>query len=237
MEAPGATSFEIGIRYEDDHLAVVAKPAGVVVHAPAGAKRASLVEMLRRSMPLAESGEKDRPGIVHRLDKDTSGLLVVAKTDAALHALIDAMKRRSISRTYRALVWGSFALPSGRVEAPVGRSRKDPTRMSVGSGGKPATTNFTVLERFYDSSYLEITLETGRTHQIRVHLAHIKHPVIGDAVYGPATLTLARKLGLGRPFLHAARLRFVHPVTENEIDVFEPLPTDLEAALLLAGKA
>lgn len=225
-----------GIRYEDDDLAVVNKPAGLVVHRSPGEGRESLVDELRRRMPLAEGTDPNRPGIVHRLDLQTSGLLVVAKTERALEALLDAMKARRISRTYLCLAAGSFGLPHGRIEASVGRSPRDPTRMSAGAGGKPAATNFKVLEKFSSASLLEVTLETGRTHQIRVHLSHIRHPVVGDPVYGPGTGRLASSLGLARPFLHAARLRFVHPFSGDPIDVSEPLPTDLEAALALARR-
>lgn len=229
-----AASPGVSVRYEDDHLAVVNKPPGLLVHKAGRASGPTLVDDLAARMPLARAGGKDRPGIVHRLDKDTSGLLIVAKTDAVLEKLIDAMKQRAIRRTYLALAMGSFGLPRGRVEAPVRRSTKDPTRMSVGSGGKAATTNFKVLEQFHGSSYLQVDLETGRTHQIRVHLAHIKHPVVGDPVYGRSTLVLAETLGLTRTFLHAARIRFPHPVTANEVEVAEPLPADLEAVLASA---
>lgn len=231
MEAKSRISPEIPVRYEDRHLAVVAKPAGIVVHPARESAGDSLVGLLARIMPLAEGGGPDRPGIVHRLDKDTSGLLVVAKTDSALTALLDSMKARAIRRTYSALVWGLFGLPQGRVEAPIRRSVKDPTRMSVGSGGRSSSTNFKVVEPLESASFLEVELETGRTHQIRVHLAHIRHPVVGDPVYGPGTLKFAESIGLERPFLHAARLRFTHPLTGAEIDVNEPLPPDLEAAL------
>lgn len=236
MEANAPTSLEIPVRYEDDHLAVVAKPAGIIVHGPAGSGK-SLVDYLQGAVPLAPAGGPERPGIVHRLDKDTSGLLVVAKSDDALAALIEAMKRRRISRTYRALVWGTFGLPQGRIEAPVRRSGNDSTRMGVGTGGKAASTNFRVLEDLHRCSLLGLSLETGRTHQIRVHFAHVRHPVVGDPVYGRGTLELAAALGLRRPFLHAARLRFTHPLTGEEIDVEEPLPADLESALELARKA
>lgn len=233
-QASARSSAGVGVLYEDDDLAVVAKPAGMVVYAAKNRTDTSLIDALRGRMPLAQAGGPDRPGIVHRLDKDTSGLLAVAKTDRALMALTAAMKSRAISRWYLALASGSFHLPRGRIEAPVGRSRKDPTRMSVANQGKPAATNFRVLEEYSTSSYLEVGLETGRTHQIRVHLSHIKHPIVGDSVYGPATLPLARSLGLRRPFLHAVRLRFVHPITGGQLDLSQPLPPDLEAALLLA---
>jgi len=219
------------IRYEDDHLAVVSKAAGVVVHPAPGYKKPTLVDALHQVMSLAPSGGPGRPGVVHRLDKDTSGLMVVAKTDDALSGLVDAMKSREVNRIYLALVWGTFALPTGRIEAPIGRSRKDPMLQTVRSEGKQAFTNFKALEAFPDASYVEVSLETGRMHQIRVHLAHISHAVIGDSVYGRGTLQLARKLGLDRPFLHAASIEFEHPVTSETIKLTEPLPDDLSAAL------
>lgn len=238
MSAGPESTRQLGVpvRYEDDHLAVVAKPSGMVVHRGAGTSAPTLVDALSQVIPLAPSGGEDRPGIVHRLDKQTSGLLVVAKTDEALSLLARAMKSRVVRRTYIALAWGSFGMPLGRIEAPVRRSAKDPARMSVGGGGKAAATNFEVLEEFAGASLLEVRLETGRTHQIRVHLAHIKHPVVGDDVYGPATLRLAAALGLDRPFLHARRLQFEHPVTGAKIDVTEPLPADLEASLHVARR-
>lgn len=223
------TSFEI--RYEDDYLAVVSKAAGVVVHPAPGYKKATLVDALQKVMTLAPGAGPGRPGVVHRLDKDTSGLMLVAKTDAALSGLVEAMKSREVNRIYLALVWGIFALPTGRIEAPIGRSKKDPMLQTVRSEGKQAFTNFKVMEAFPDASYLEVKLETGRMHQIRVHLAHISHAVIGDSVYGRGTLQLARKLGLDRPFLHAASLEFDHPITRQSIKLSEPLPDDLTAAL------
>ena len=222
------------IAWEDEHLAVVVKPAGVVVHPAPGNTSGTLVEALAARMPLAPAAGEGRPGIVHRLDKDTSGLMVVAKTDQAYAGLSAALGMRSISRTYLGLVLGAFAMPTGRIEAPMGRSPRDRTRMGVVSDGRDAVTEFEVLEAYNipgAASYIEVHLHTGRTHQIRVHLAHIRHPVVGDATYGRATISLARKLGLKRPFLHATRLAFVHPVTGETVDVSEPLPPDLQAAL------
>ena len=219
---------------EDEHLAIVAKPAGVVVHPAPGTRGATLVDALARVMPLAPAAGPSRPGIVHRLDKETSGLLVVAKTDDAYRRLVAAMQAREIARTYRALVAGAFGLPAGRIEAPVGRSPRDRTRMAVAPGGREAVTEFAVLEVFArpaPAALLEVHLHTGRTHQIRVHLAHIQHPVVGDATYGRPAAGLARHLGLRRPFLHALRLELAHPVTGARIEATDPLPEDLQAAL------
>jgi 23S rRNA pseudouridine1911/1915/1917 synthase len=222
---------EVIVRYEDGDLAVVAKPAGLLTHSSPGQKRPTLVEVLASRMSLAPAAGEGRAGIVHRLDKDTSGLLVVAKTDHAYEGLVSSMKAREVHRSYRALVSGTFNLPRGRVDAPIGRSGKNPTMMSVVSSGKPAVTDFEVLEGLGRVSYLKVDLVTGRTHQIRVHLAHIRHPVIGDPIYGRAAESVARSLGLRRPFLHAGEINFKHPLSGAEVLVEEPLPHELEAAL------
>ena len=182
-------------------------------------------------MPLAPAAGEHRPGIVHRLDKGTSGLLIVAKTDEAYAGLIRSMKDRQISRTYLALVHGSLSLPRGRIEAPVGRSSKNPTAMAVRAEGRASVTEFEVLETLGEVSYLRVELLTGRTHQIRVHLAHISHPVVGDTTYGGGAEHLSKALGLDRPFLHAAELRFNHPLSGEPLEVAEPLPDDLQVAL------
>lgn len=225
------TTAPFEVAYEDDHVAVIIKPPGVVVHPAPGNRSGTLVEALGAHMPLAPAAGAGRPGIVHRLDKDTSGLMVVAKTDEAYEGLVTAMSGREISRTYLALVAGSFALPAGRIEAPMGRSPRERTRMGVVQGGRDAVTEFKVLEPFGSSTLIEVHLGTGRTHQIRVHLAHIHRPVVGDTVYGKSANALARQLGLNRPFLHSQRLQFVHPVTGADVDITEPLPADLQAVL------
>lgn len=227
----GPLDSQVRVRYENGDLAVVSKPAGLLTHSIPGAQQRTLVDALSGRMDLAPAAGVGREGIVHRLDKGTSGLLVVAKSDAAYHALIDSMKRRNIHRSYLALVLGSFRLPTGRVEAPIGRLSRNPTLMSVTPGGRPAATEFEVLESLGPASYLRVQLQTGRTHQIRVHFAHIRHPVIGDAVYGKSTERLARALGLGRPFLHAWRITFQHPLEERLIEIEDSLPLDLELAL------
>jgi 23S rRNA pseudouridine1911/1915/1917 synthase len=225
-----AQAPDVDIKFQDEHLAVVVKPAGLITHAVT-AGGSSLVDALAARMPLAGAAGEGRPGIVHRLDKDTSGLLIVAKTDDSYLALSRLMKARGISRRYLALAAGEFEVPLGRIEAPVGRTPRNPTLMGVTSEGKPAITNFEVLEVLGEASLLSVRLETGRTHQIRVHLAHIGHPVVGDRTYGPATRHLARRLGLSRPFLHATGLQFNHPISGEQLDFEEPLPPDLSRAL------
>lgn len=239
-EAAAAATAPFRIVYQDADLAIVAKPAGVVVHPAPAARRApsgTLVEALAAVMPLAGEAGEGRPGIVHRLDVGTSGLIVVAKTGAAYRGLVAAFKQRAVTKEYLALVAGTFTLPSGRIEAPIGRSTRDRTRMAVTAAGREAVTTFTVREAFRGgdlpspASLVAVELHTGRTHQIRVHLSHVGHPVVGDPSYGRPTRPLATSLGLTRPFLHAARLAFDHPITGERIDRTEPLPTDLEAAL------
>ncbi|MGH2769928.1 MAG: RluA family pseudouridine synthase, partial [Actinomycetota bacterium] len=167
-------------------------------------------------------------------DKYTSGLLVVAKSDRAYDALGSDMAARRIQRLYLALVAGVFRLPTGRIEAPIGRLPQARTMMGVTAGGREAITDFRVREGLGRACLIEAALLTGRTHQIRVHFAHIGHPIVGDPVYGKRTRPLAGELGLGRPFLHAARLRFVHPISGEEVNVEEPLPPELEKALAKA---
>ncbi len=225
----GEVPFEI--RFEDDDLAIVYKPSGVIVHPAPGNSKGTLVGALGRIMPLAGAAGEHRPGIVHRLDKDTSGAIVVAKTDATYYQLVAMMRRREIKRTYAALVAGSFDLPAGRIEAPMARSRQDPTRIGVSPKGKAAATLFRVVLPLLDMSLIDVELETGRTHQIRVHFAHISHPVIGDKIYGRTTLVMAKSIGLQRMFLHARSLEFIHPSTGVPLAVHEPLPTDLGEAL------
>lgn len=219
------------IRFEDNDLAIVYKPSGVVVHPAPGSSSGTLVEALGRIMPLAGAAGEHRPGIVHRLDKDTSGAIVVAKTDATYHRLVAMMRRREIKRSYAALVAGSFDLPAGRIEAPVARSTQDPTRIGVSPKGKAAATLFRVALPLADMSLIDVELETGRTHQIRVHFAHIGHPVVGDKIYGRSTHMMAKSIGLQRMFLHAKSLEFVHPTTGAPVAAHEPLPKDLQEAL------
>lgn len=218
--------------YVDEHVVVVDKQAGVVVHPGAGNRRGTLVQALLHRYPdLAGVGEVDRPGVVHRLDKGTSGLLVVARTDLAYRALVAQMASRHVERRYLALVWGCPEPARGVVDAPVGRSQRSPARMAVSSRGRPARTGYEVLRRFADpvgAALVACSLETGRTHQIRVHLAAIGHPVVGDTRYG----NRSRSLGAARPFLHAERLGFDHPATGERLRFESPLPADLEQVLV-----
>ncbi len=217
--------------YADDDLYVVDKPAGLVVHPGAGNPNGTLVNGLLAVDPaIAAVGEPHRPGIVHRLDAGTSGLLVVARTNRAYQALVAALAARTVHRAYIALCWGHPANRHGVIDAPIGRDVRDPQRMTVTVGGKPARTKYDVAETFVepvDVSLLDCRLETGRTHQIRVHLAAIGHPVVGDATYGG----VRSGLWCPRPFLHAAELRFAHPVSGIEVAVTSLLPQDLAAVL------
>jgi len=210
---------------EDAHLVVVDKPAGLTTHAAPGAPGASLASHLA-AQGLAGGGEADRPGIVHRLDRDTSGVLVVARDAATLRRLQRLMRKRGIEREYVVLVHGRPPSRAGRIEAPIGRDPANRTRRAIdGVGARPAVTHFVLEEALPEHSLLAVRLETGRTHQIRVHLAAIGHPVVGDPVYGPAS---ADGRGLGRQALHARRIAFDHPLTGERVDVTAPLPADLE---------
>ncbi len=227
------------VRYRDEHLLVVSKPVGLVVHPGPGHPTGTLVDALvGAGVALAPAGGDERPGIVHRLDRDTSGLLVVASTDPVHAALVDALRRREVTRRYLALVDGEPANPTGRIEAPIGRDPASRRRFATVPDGKPAVTRYTTLATGTIGdrpvALLACTLGTGRTHQIRVHLTAIGHPVIGDPVYGPRPAVAAR-LGIERPALHAGRLAFVHPVTGRAVDLTEPLPDDLVTALERAG--
>ncbi|HXG76478.1 MAG TPA: RluA family pseudouridine synthase [Gaiellaceae bacterium] len=222
--APEAVT--VPVAWEDEHLLVVDKPAGLSVHPGAGERRGTLAGQL---LALGAAGGDDpaRPGIVHRLDRDTSGLLVVARSQEAYAALADAIRKREVERRYLALVRGRPRSRTGRIDAAIGRDRRDPTRRSLDTDEpREAVTHFEALELLPEHALLEVRLETGRTHQIRVHLAAIDLPVAGDAQYG-----VRGDLGLARQFLHAHRLRFRHPLTGAEVDVSSPLPPDLEAAL------
>jgi len=213
------------IVHEDEHLLVVDKPAGVVVHPARGHHGGTLAQALAGR---AAGGEDPaRAGIVHRLDRDTSGLLVVAKSEAVHRALQELIRRRDLRREYLALVEGCPPARSGTIDAPIGRDRRVRTRMSTDTDvPRAARTHFELERAFAGYALLRVALETGRTHQIRVHLQAIGHPVAGDPEYGSAGA-----LGLERQFLHAARLAFAHPVTGMTVDVTSPLPADLAAAL------
>jgi len=219
----------VRIVYEDEHLVAVDKPAGVTVHPGAGASSGTLAAQL---LTLGASGGDDpeRPGIVHRLDRDTSGLLVAARSQEAFTALQAAIRARAVERRYLALVRGRPRSRSGRIDAPIGRDRRDPTRRSLDTDEpRDAVTWFETRELLVGHSLLDVRLETGRTHQIRVHLAAIDLPVAGDRLYG-----VKGDLGLERQFLHAHRLRLAHPVTGADLDLESPLAADLEIALTRA---
>jgi 23S rRNA pseudouridine1911/1915/1917 synthase len=218
--------MDLVVPYEDEHLLVVDKPAGIVVHPARGHVSGTLVHGLLALD--AEGGDApDRPGIVHRLDRDTSGLLVVARSADAHRRLQDLVRARDVTREYVALVVGRPRSRAGTIEAPIGRDRHDPLRRSLDTDSpRAAVTHFAVEELLPQHALLRVTLETGRTHQIRVHLAAIDLPVSGDPLYGrPGDLDLDRQ------FLHARRLAFTHPITGEAVDVSSPLPDDLSRAL------
>jgi 23S rRNA pseudouridine1911/1915/1917 synthase len=212
------------IAFQDEHLLVVDKAPGLVVHPARGHRQDTLAQLLA---PLAAGGEPERAGIVHRLDRDTSGLLVVARSQEVHRRLQAALAARTIEREYLALVEGRPPARTGTIEAPIGRDPRVRTRMAVGGvSPREARTHFTLERALVGNSLLRLRLETGRTHQIRVHLQAIGHPVVGDPEYGTPGM-----LGLERQFLHAARLAFDHPVTGERVEVHSPLPPDLQAAL------
>jgi 23S rRNA pseudouridine1911/1915/1917 synthase len=223
----GLVAEEMALRvvWEDEHLLVIDKPAGLVVHPAPGHARGTLVHgLLARHIG---GGDAERPGIVHRLDRDTSGLMVVARSEDAYKQLQAMVRRRELERHYCALVVGRPRSRRGRIEAPLGRDRRHPLRQSLDTDTpREAVTHFELVELLPQHALLDVRLETGRTHQIRVHLAAIDLPVAGDAVYGRP-----RELGLERQFLHAARLAFTHPFTGERVETESPLPADLEAAL------
>ena len=219
------TDPELRIVYLDEALAVVDKPAGLVVHPAPSHRGPTLVDEL--AGVLGGGADPERPGIVHRLDKGTSGLLVVARDEGTHAALQRQVRDREVERVYLALAGGRLASRTGTIDAPIGRASRRRTRMAVsGAAARQARTHFTVLELLPRESYLEARLETGRTHQIRAHFAAIGHPLSGDATYGGAA-----RYGLQRQFLHAHRLSFRHPGSGERLSFTSPLPEDLETAL------
>lgn len=215
-----AKDLNIEIVYEDDDVAVVYKPEGMVVHPANGNNEGTLVNGLLYEMDINDTiNDVKRPGIVHRIDKDTSGLLMIAKNDLALKSLSAQLKEHSCNRLYVALVYGEIAENKGRIDAPIGRDPLDRKKMAVVAGGKEAVTNFRVLERFKGFTLIECKLETGRTHQIRVHMKYIGHPLVGDNVYGPK-----RVIGETGQFLHAKTIGFVHPRTGEYMEFSHELP-------------
>ena len=225
-------NIPIDILYKDEHLVVVNKPAGMVVYPAAGHSQATLMNALAYHCDkLAAIGGPLRPGVVHRLDKDTSGLMVVALDDAAYYNLADQFKQRTINRRYLALIYGNFKEDAGEIALMIGRSESDRKKMSTSvRRGKEAVTGWKVLKRFNHAALIEAKLGTGRTHQIRVHFASIGHPVLGDKTYGKKTEIEAKankKIFFPRQMLHAERLGFIHPVTGKHLDFSSPLPEDM----------
>jgi 23S rRNA pseudouridine1911/1915/1917 synthase len=222
---PDAPPARFEIAYEDEHLLVIDKPAGVVVHPARGHTGGTLAQALAGR--IAGGGDPDRAGIVHRLDRDTSGLLVAARTEAAFQGLKRLLRERELTREYLALVEGRPRARTGTIDAPLGRDRRVRTRVSTDTDEpRRAITHFEVEQALEGFTLLRVRLETGRTHQIRAHLPAIGHPVAGDPEYGHAGL-----LGLERQFLHAEHLAFAHPVTHEPVDLRSPLPADLSAVL------
>lgn len=211
----------IKIIYEDESIIVVDKPAGLVVHPAPSVKEPTLVNILVGKTTLAPVNES-RPGVVHRLDKDTSGLIVLAKTFQSYNSLVKQIQERKVLKEYIAVVYGR--LKSGSISVPIGRSPSDRTKMKVLPSGRIAITHCEVLEIIGDYSILKVRIETGRTHQIRVHLAYIGHPVVGDKVYGIKD----KERLIDRQALHSSRLSFLHPVTQDRLEFFSPLPRDME---------
>ena len=249
IPAPAKTELEpedvsLGIVYEEEDFVVIDKPAGVQVHPGSGPKRATVVHgLLHRYPDWDPPGPQERPGIVHRLDRATSGLMVVARTPVGYQSLGKQIRERSVSRRYVALVWGNLGAEAGRIDAPIGRHSRERTRMAVRRQGREAATNWRVLERFEQLTLVEAVLETGRTHQIRVHFSHIGHPVFGDPTYGRDALwverfagpersvyqTLARRLN--RQALHAYHLAFDRPGDGKRVRCEAPVPKDMDEVL------
>ena len=244
LTAPATTTFTpeaipIEIVHEDDTLVVVNKPAGLVVHPAAGIHSGTLANALAYHFQQLPNATSIRPGIVHRLDRDTSGLLVVAKTESALENLSDQFRARTVYKSYVALVHGRVQSDSGRIEQPLARDPSNRTRMAVVRGGRSALSIYRVNRRFNRFTLLDVELKTGRTHQIRVHLAWAKHPVVGDETYGGGrdntiqdAKLKSRIRNLGRHFLHAEKLAFTHPATGERVLFNSPLPPELSDLLM-----
>ncbi|MDR1424194.1 MAG: 23S rRNA pseudouridine(1911/1915/1917) synthase RluD [Azoarcus sp.] len=230
--AAAAEDIALAVVFEDEALAVIDKPAGLVVHPGSGNRSGTLMNALLHHAPRLAA--VPRAGIVHRLDKDTSGLLVVAKTLAAQTNLIRQLQARSVARHYWALVHGALER-SGEIDAPIARHPVQRTKMAVVDGGRAALTRYTVLEKLAAATLVECRLATGRTHQIRVHMAHIGHPLVGDPVYGPRRAGGALFAGFGRQALHAFRLGLIHPESGAAMEWFSPLPEDFGALLAALG--
>ncbi len=228
----------LDVVYEDEHLLVVDKAAGMVVHPAPGNWTGTLVNALLGrgdELPYSETDGLQRAGLVHRLDKETSGLLVIAKTDDSHRALSKALAARHITRRYAAMMWGHLSQDAITIEKPIARDPRDRKRMAIVEGGKPARTDFWRLGKFGSADLLKANLHTGRTHQIRVHLSSIGHPVVGDDTYGGGGGRKVAELPPKRHFLHAAWLRFKHPVSGDMMDFRSPLPQDLKRSLAVIG--
>ncbi len=244
LTPPPSTSFAaedipLDVVYEDDELIVVNKPAGIVVHPAAGVTSGTLANALAfHFQQLSTAGGMVRPGIVHRLDKGTSGLMVVAKTESAHEDLADQFRDREVFKSYMALVHGQVEKRTGQIDQPIARDRGNRTRMAVVRGGRPSISIYRVRKRFERFTLLNVELKTGRTHQIRVHLAWLKHPVVGDEAYGsgrdktvPDHQLRSSIANLGRQFLHAEQLGFRHPRTKEDLRFTAPLPAELQTVL------
>lgn len=228
VERPAAADVPVNVIYRDKHILIVDKPRGIAVHPGPGHANDTLVNGLLKLFPeMADVGAPERPGVVHRLDLDTSGLLIFVLTQDAYAVLGTAMRERAIKRTYTALVKGHVQPAEGTVDAPIGRDPSNRTRQAIVDSGRPARTHYRTIETLPNATLLEVELETGRMHQIRVHLTAIGFPVFGDMTYGRAP----KVPGLDRQFLHASRLRFTHPVTGEEMTHDSPLPDELAAVL------
>ncbi len=226
-------NIPLDIIYEDSSIIVINKPAGIVVHPAAGNYSGTIVNaLLYHCKDLTGIGGKERPGIVHRLDKDTSGVLVAAKNDHSHQHLSRQFKRREVEKRYIALVAGVVKKESGTIEVPIGRDIKDRKKISpITKRARTAVTHFKVVERFKNASLLEIKIETGRTHQIRVHLSYFKHPVLGDIQYGGRNMRNWNNINIPRQMLHAERLGIIHPVTERFMEFKAEAPGDMKRAL------
>jgi 23S rRNA pseudouridine1911/1915/1917 synthase len=241
--APPSKSFApedipLAVVHEDDDLIVINKPAGIVVHPAAGVHSGTLANALAFHFQKLSAAETPRPGIVHRLDKGTSGLMVIAKTDSAHEHLADQFRDREVFKSYVALVHGQVEKRTGQIDQPIARDRGNRTRMAVVRGGRPSISIYRIRKRFERFTLLNVELKTGRTHQIRVHLAWLKHPVVGDEAYGsgrdktiPDHKVRSEIAQLGRQFLHAEQLGFRHPRTKDEMRFTAALPPELEAVL------
>ncbi|HEY84055.1 MAG TPA: RluA family pseudouridine synthase [Chloroflexi bacterium] len=224
---PRPQAIPLDILFEDDQLIILNKAAGLVIHPAAGHAQDTLVNALLYHYPKLAGLDNERPGIVHRLDKDTSGVMVVAKTKRALHALQEQFKTRSVEKIYQALVHGHPQAPQGIIDVPLGRHPQHRQQMAPLAGGRPARTHYSLAQQWKDYSLLKLKLETGRTHQIRVHLTWLGYPVVGDTVYGRRK----NPLFLSRQFLHASQLSLDHPLSGQRLTFEAPLPPDLKAAL------